>query len=859
MALEQAGVSLEAENFNKYIKRLQTIEKRQREVFDTKFKGTGLSFQQVTKAAKDYDAQLQKVDRANKQNQQSTLQFGAAAKTLAVGALAAVTAQIGQLVSESAQLAARFQGQQTGLNNLAASFRQSGSAIQSSIQTASKGTVSGLQAIQAANQGLLLGVARTPEEFDKLTTTALTLGRTMGLTGTQAIEQFTTALGRRSLLILDNFGISAKQVNAEVESLAQVKFGKLNSQLDEAQKNAVFMEAALKIASEAAGAIGEEAGEAQASFERLAADSENLKVTFGEVLRPSSAAFADALSRAAQTAQQLLAIVGALGRGLKVVVLGSLDRAVTTLKNIGRIIKGEPTEAVRDFSNIFDLAFKAQNQRFKEIASTIAGVDFGEDKIMATIPALDDQGEAIDDNTDSIKAFEQAVKQAEQLQLQFAREAEDIARKRNREIEDLTRNRAREAEDIERNTNRQISRLGERQSKDREKLLKSQQKQLDKFEVDRKKQISSAEKEIAKERKRAETDRLRAQEQLQRQLKQAADRFRLSQIQGERRFQLSERRLRAEGDILALQELREDRALQVQEEKENFNLSQSEAKDNASQQQKINDQDLGDRLNELKTSLEEQRAELLTSFDEQLRAQEESQAEQRAELQRGLAEQQEERRISFQRQEQDRTIALQREEEDRRISQARQLQDLGRSFADQKGVTEQGVTAIAGELEKVFGTSGVAENIITGFSDRTQSEFKTLFDNIAKIARETKIPSPKISVPSGFGSSSGSGSGRRKRLGGPQEFHEGGIIGGPGPIGSPQTIQALKGETVLPTHKQSFTMNAPVIPSQNLNVNMSGGFNIEGGEQAGQETIQAAIVEMTDTLEIAIRRLARRN
>jgi hypothetical protein len=39
MALEPAGVSLEAQGFSDYIKKLQQIEKKQREVFDAKFKG----------------------------------------------------------------------------------------------------------------------------------------------------------------------------------------------------------------------------------------------------------------------------------------------------------------------------------------------------------------------------------------------------------------------------------------------------------------------------------------------------------------------------------------------------------------------------------------------------------------------------------------------------------------------------------------------------------------------------------------------------------------------------------------------------------------------------------------------------
>jgi hypothetical protein len=95
--------------------------------------------------------------------------------------------------------------------------------------------------------------------------------------------------------------------------------------------------------------------------------------------------------------------------------------------------------------------------------------------------------------------------------------------------------------------------------------------------------------------------------------------------------------------------------------------------------------------------------------------------------------------------------------------------------------------------------------------------------------------------------------------GGIPAFQKGGIVDGPGPIGSPQIVQAHKGETFIPTHQQSFTMAAPVIPSQSLDVSMSGGFNITGDGQANDEILQAASQEMTENFKIAIRRLARRN
>jgi hypothetical protein len=778
MALEPAGVSLEAQGFQDYIRKLDAINKRQRDVFDTEFKGTDKSFAEVTRAAKQYEKELKQLNNTQKKAAQEARKLAVAQQTAAAAQQQAfITAgqatinfaqQVGRAVIESGKLAAQFKGQQIGLNNLAGSFGQSGAEIQAAIQTASRGTISGLDAITAANTGLLLGVAKTPAEFAKITTVATTLGRALGLSAERSIERFTTGLGRQSKLIIDDLGISTSALDAEIERIAQRDFGKLNKSLTQAQQATVFTTAALSLGEEKIKSIGDEAGKAQASFERLNAQGENLKVTFGELIQPLGIGIADALSRAFKTAQQFFAFLGAGFTGVGTIATGVFG-------NIVSFFKGEATRTIDD---ILDEAGMLAIDRFKEIASTIEGVSFDNE----IVQDLKDQNDELEKAEENLKEYENALRQAQDLQLSFTREAEDAAIKLARANEDLARKQA-----------KSIAKLQERQAKDRDKLLKNQAKQLDKFEASRRKQIAKAENDIAKERREAADQRKRDQQKLQRELAQAQERFNLSQLQSERRFSLSERRLRAEGDILALQQLREDRELERQEEKENFDLNKKEQISSASERQREQAKELKSRVDELKTGLEEQRAELLASFDEQLIAQQEAQAEARANQQRNFAEQAAER-----------AIQLQREEEDRRRSQARQLEDLGRSLADQQGVTAEGTEAIAGELEKVFGMEGVADNIFKGFTERTESEeseFKGLFEELGNIVSdaEDKIQTPAI-VPLALG-----GGGLGSRIGGIPEFQEGGIVGGPGPIGSPQIVQAHKGETFIPTHQQSFT------------------------------------------------------
>jgi len=348
-------------------------------------------------------------------------------------------------------------------------------------------------------------------------------------------------------------------------------------------------------------------------------------------------------------------------------------------------------------------------------------------------------------------------------------------------------------------------------------------------------------------------------------LQQAQERFNLSRLQSERRFSLSERRLRAEGDILAIQQLREDRELERKEEQENFGQSQKDRVKSGEDQRREQSKDLDNRVNELKSNLEDQRAELLKSFDEQLAGQQQAQAEAQARQQKGFEEQAAERAIALAREEEDRKIALEREEFDRRASQARQLEDLGRSLAEQKDVTAQGVNAIAGEIENVFGMEGVATNIISGFSERSRSEFDDLISNVEdslkkleNLGKKRKIDTPLVALTGDAGRDPKPDIVPIPRSGIPA-FQEGGIVGGPGPIGSPQIIEAHKGETFSPTHQRSFQMAAPVIPSQTLDVAMSGGFNITGDGQGDEAILRAAAAEMTENFRIAVRRLARRN
>ena len=57
-------------------------------------------------------------------------------------------------------------------------------------------------------------------------------------------------------------------------------------------------------------------------------------------------------------------------------------------------------------------------------------------------------------------------------------------------------------------------------------------------------------------------------------------------------------------------------------------------------------------------------------------------------------------------------------------------------MAKQEGVTKEGSEKIALALEEVFGIDGSASNIMSGFTAKTESEFRDLFDNLNKIVTD---------------------------------------------------------------------------------------------------------------------------
>jgi hypothetical protein len=901
MALEPAGISLVAENFNKYIKQLGRVDKAQQEIFNVDDKELASALENATKALRAYEKALRNAGK-------KTSTFSKNLSLAATGGIGLATIAVSGLTSAFTSLA-------SSATSAFVEITKGGVALNQQFELSEKvfSNVFGDPNLGEATVDFLnetsdrLRIARK----DALGFAQVILPKTGGL------DEFTELL-RLTDIQVDSTGKSFDDLRFSIQNALAGQFESLKDlfDLDPTQITRIQeLTPSLGVAAAVAKVLGEEfarlgktdiSGTLETNIKDLNTRFSNLQATLGkptfEQLRVQSDNLLQSLDRnqeglertaiaLGEVTANVVELVGTeivefidsldfkaietgidnvnkfvetlrvLSKTIKVafetgviqtafgLLTGNVDQLLT---GIGKVRQADFGQAFRDISQAVDTASERQTDyknRVDEAAN--AQSSFTSESEMA-INAFLAQGAAQDQLTKSVKGFSNALKQAENLQRSFGRAAEDTAIRR-----------ARAAEDVARSQQKAVSDLESRQAKDRDKLLGDQIKQLEKFDADRQKQIKQAEADVAKERKKARDQRRRDEKKLfqdQRRrdekklfqdLERERERFNLSQLQSERRFSLSERRLRAEGDILALQQLREDRELERQEEKENFDLGQKDQKQSGLEQIREQEKVSNERINELKASLEDQRAELLKSFDEQVEAQRQAQLEA-----------QELQRQRFAEDAVNRQIALQREEEDRQLSQQRQLEDLGRSFAEQEGVTVEGTTAIANQLEKVFGIDGTADSIISGFTAKTENEFTDLFNNLEKTIVDSDIADKafakvkeieETAIQLGPISAGGFGG----RIGGIPEFQEGGIV--PGPVGAPVPAIVHAGETILPTHQSSFTMTAPVIPSQTLMV--QGGINVQGSGfgQANDQIVREAMIEVTESFNIAIERLARRN
>lgn len=149
------------------------------------------------------------------------------------------------------------------------------------MRRATRGALSEMEMMAAANRLMQMGLARNSEELERLTTMAVRLGTAMNRTVSQSIEEFSLLLANQSIQRLDTFGISAGRVRQRIRELQATTVGLTREQ--------AFLQAVMEEGQRAMERLGDQTEDEALAFERLEASWADLKTVAGEMLAPALA------------------------------------------------------------------------------------------------------------------------------------------------------------------------------------------------------------------------------------------------------------------------------------------------------------------------------------------------------------------------------------------------------------------------------------------------------------------------------------------------------------------------------------------------------------------------------------------
>lgn len=203
------------------------------------------------------------------------LQKAAQAAAIAYGAL-----KTAQKLVDFVEFGAQANRSAAALDNLARAAGTSGDAIVGAIRTASQFTIDSLTAMQVANRAMIMDVAETPAQFEKLTKVAVALGRAMGVDAATSIDNFVTAAGRQSRLVADNLGLLIKAEDAYANYAASL--GIAADELTLTQQKQAFLNEMLVQGEAKMQALGDQTLDTAGKFEQIKALSAELKTNLGK-------------------------------------------------------------------------------------------------------------------------------------------------------------------------------------------------------------------------------------------------------------------------------------------------------------------------------------------------------------------------------------------------------------------------------------------------------------------------------------------------------------------------------------------------------------------------------------------------
>jgi hypothetical protein len=199
----------------------------------------------LTRYNKSVQQSADKVARSNKKAEAS---FRSA--RLEVARMRNITLLTAFTISSTVVAFDRLSKQAEKIANLSTAFDTLGGRIDASagflskLRRATRNAVTDLELMRLANNAVVLGVAKSEDQFVRLAEGAVRLGRAVGLEATPAVESLVTGIGRQSRMMLDNLGIIVRVEEANTKYAAAI--GKVVGELTDGERKTAFATAAIE-------------------------------------------------------------------------------------------------------------------------------------------------------------------------------------------------------------------------------------------------------------------------------------------------------------------------------------------------------------------------------------------------------------------------------------------------------------------------------------------------------------------------------------------------------------------------------------------------------------------------------------
>jgi len=222
----------------------------------------------------------------------------------------------------------------TAFTNLQGGPAQASVAIEG-LRVATRGLVSDVDLLAAANKASLLGLGQMGIKTNELASIAVKLGKAMGQDAAKSVDDLTTALARQSPQILDNLGIKVDLTSANEKYAASL--GKTVAALTDEEKKIAFATAAMDAARAKSDTLGESQLTLSEQIARVGNSLTNTQAGFGAMINESTI-LSGAVGSVAGRLDELATNVGRLGPAFTT-ALGPIGQFIARFAQVPAVSK----------------------------------------------------------------------------------------------------------------------------------------------------------------------------------------------------------------------------------------------------------------------------------------------------------------------------------------------------------------------------------------------------------------------------------------------------------------------------------------------------------------------------------------